>query len=101
MSDKDIEKLVDALAARGLVVGPASIMDDAMRLQKAKTRLMRRNKLTPYEVAKFKLLPNQPTLKTVKNMIDDGRIRRDEVFTDKSGKRYITKACIERLTDNL
>lgn len=92
-----VDDLVEGLAERGLVVVPAALVDDALRLQKAKTKMMRRNKLTPYEVSKFKLLPNAPSLNTIKKMIEDGRIKADETFVDRKNKTYITRGCINRL----
>lgn len=92
-----VDDLVKGLAERGLAVVPAVLVDEAMQLQKAKARMMRRNKLTPYEVSKFKLLPNAPSLNTIKNMIEDGRIKPCETFVDRKNKTYITRACINRL----
>lgn len=97
MSETEINKLIDAFESRGLMIGPASLMSEALQLQKAKDRIMRRDKMTPYEVAKFKLLPGAPSLETIKNMIKDGRIRKDEAFKDRSNKQYITRACVNRL----
>lgn len=95
--DRIVDKLISKLASKGLVVVTAALADDALRIRKAKDRLMRRSKLTPYEVSKFKLLPGAPSLTTVKNMIADGRILKDEVFTDKNNKQYVTRECINRL----
>jgi hypothetical protein len=92
-----VDELVAGLAAKGLAIVPASLVDDAIQLQKARNRMLKRDKLTPYEVAKFKLLPGAPSLSTVKNMSSDGRINDAEAYEDKSGKQYITRACIERL----
>ena len=92
-----VESLIDGLAKKGLMVVPAHLADGALQLYKAKQRLMRRNKLTPYEISKFKLLPGAPSLPTVKNMISDGRIKANEVITDGAGKTYVIRAAVERL----
>jgi hypothetical protein len=101
MSETDreviIEGVLDGLAQKGLMVVPAHLASEALQLQKAKQRLMRRSKLTPYEISKFKLLPGSPSLATVKNMISDGRIKAVEVITDGSGKRYVIRSAVERL----
>lgn len=105
MSDLERKQIVDdlvaGLAAKGLAVVPAALVDDAMQLQKARALMMRRNKLTPYEVAKFKLLPGAPSYNTIRTMMDDGRIKVSETFKDSTGKVYITKSCINRLNGDL
>jgi hypothetical protein len=92
-----VDDLVKGLAAKGLVVMPAVLVDDAVRLQKARVSVMRRSKVTAYEVVKFQLLPNVSSLNTVKNMVKDGRILAGENYRDSNGKLYITKIAIERL----
>lgn len=92
-----VDQLVDGLAQKGLAIVPASMLDTAMQLHKAKTRLMRRNKFTLYEVSKFQLLPGAPTLNTVKNMVSDGRIHANEVLKQGNGKTYVVKSAVERL----
>lgn len=92
-----INGLIERLSEKGMVLVSADIADEALKLQRAKTKLMRRAKLTPYEISKFRLLPGVTSINTVNNMIADGRILEDEVFVDKSGKRYVIKAAIERL----
>ena len=92
-----VDELVAGLAAKGLAVVPVDLVAEALKFQKAKTKLMRRNQLTPYEISKFELLDGAPSLTTIKNMIEDGRILPTEVIDGKGGKRYIIKAAIERL----
>lgn len=92
-----VNALVDGLAAKGLAVVPANLVEPAMILQKARERIMRRSKITPYEIAKFHLVPGAKTLKTIKDWIKQGVIKEHEHFTDGSGKLYITKECVNRL----
>lgn len=94
-----VDELVAGLAAKGLAVVPASLVEPAMQLQKAKAKLMKRAKVTPYECAKFQLIDGVTSIKTVKTMVKDGRITANESFTDRSGKLYITTSCINRLND--
>jgi hypothetical protein len=95
-----VNSIVDGLAAKGLAVVPANLVEPAMALQKAKDLLMKRGKVTPYEIAKFELLDGVKALKTIKNMVADGRIKKHEHFIDRSGKLYITTECINRLNEN-
>lgn len=100
-SDKlDIaNKVVDILIGKGFEITKASDLDAELQLKKAKARMMRRNRLTPYEISKFELINGVKSIKTVKNMVVDGRIRPDENYKDSSGKLYITRAAIERLNN--
>jgi len=99
MSEDVIQQIVDGLADKGLAVVPANLVEPAMTLQKARERILKRSKITPYEIEKFKLLPGAPTQNTVKNMVKDGRITDNEWFRDRTGKIYITRACINRLNN--
>lgn len=94
-------EVVSLLADKGLVLTTADAVDTVLQLQKAQARIMRRNKMTPYEVAKFKLLPGNPSLSTIKNMISDGRIKKTEYFFDSNNKLYITRACVARLKQEI
>lgn len=92
-----INSLVEGLAAKGLAVVPANLVEPAMVLQKARARIMKRSKVTPYEIQKFGLVDGVKNQKTIKNMVKDGRIKQHEHFIDKSNKMYITTECINRL----
>lgn len=95
--DEMVNAVIDGLAKKGLAVVPADLVEPALVLQKGRERLMKRNKLTPYEIAKFKLLPGAPTAATIKNMVKDGRILDHESFKDRGGKLYITTSAVKRL----
>lgn len=94
-----VEGLVSSLEAKGLMVVPASLVDDYETLKKAQNLLRSRSKLTPYEVAKFKLIPNATSYATVMNMVKDGRIKSNETYRDRSGKLYILRSGIERIKE--
>ena len=100
MTSKDIDAIVDGLAAKGLAVVPANLVDPAIQLKKAQDRLMKRSKLTPYEIAKFNLI-GVNSQNTIKNMVKDGRIAEHEHYRDRNNNLYITTACVRRLNDKL
>lgn len=71
-----------------------------MCIESVKKSVMRRSKITPYEVAKLNLISSVNRIEDVETMINDGRIRRDEVFVDVYGSTYLDVGCIKRLSSN-
>lgn len=99
MSDKDVQRIIDGMVARGYALVPSDLLEPAMIMHKKRTSAMRKKALTPYEIVNLQLIPGIKTLNTIKNMVADGRIKDFENYKDSSGKLYITKACINRLNN--
>jgi hypothetical protein len=96
--DQIVEGVVNRLEQKGMVIVPHQIAVEAFDIMKAKQLILKRNKITPYEVAKFKLIGNV-SITTIYNMLKDGRIMEHEQFTDETGKVYITREGINRLSN--
>ncbi|MGE5944091.1 MAG: hypothetical protein ACM31G_07110 [Flavobacteriales bacterium] len=91
----------DILKQRGLIVVPQNEFENKAWYNK-RSNLLRKKWLTPYEIAKFELLDTKPTLKTIKNMITEGRILKHETYIDESGKIpkvMVSRQAIERLNN--
>ena len=93
---KIVDEVIEALEAKGLVLVPASELDD-MQKRKAEQRLLSRTKLTPYQVIKFDLLPGVKSIKTIKNMAEDGRFGKYEYLIDSNGKHWVLTSALKRM----
>lgn len=93
-----VNKVIKSLEEKGLVVTTAAHLENLER-QKTINRLLSRTKLTPYQIAKFKLIPGVSSLKTVKNMAQDGRLKKHEHYTDSTGKHFVLTTAVKRLRD--
>jgi len=69
---------IEALREAGLVVLPNSLAAEALLLIKDRETLLKQKHLTQYQIAKAHLIPGKTTAQTIKNMISDGRITKDE-----------------------
>lgn len=96
--DQIVEGVVNRLEEKGMVIVPHQIAIEAFDIMKAKQLILKRNKITPYEIVKFKLIGNV-SIPTIYNMIKDGRIMDHEHFKDEAGKIYITRECVNRLSN--
>lgn len=90
-----VNEIISGLEAKGLTVVPASLLNNLSGDIKAKS-LLQQKMLTPYQIAKFKLIPGVTSMLTVKNMTVDGRIGKKEFYTI-GGKMYIMTAAVKRL----
>ena len=92
---KIVREVLEDLIAEGYAVVPNSVLKDIN--QKAKVNsLLSLKKLTPYQIAKFELIPGITSIDTVKNMTTDGRIGKKEFYKE-GDKMYIIPAAIKRL----
>lgn len=93
-----VDEVIASLEAKGLVLVPASELNNIERL-KAEQRLLSRTKLTPYQIAKFGLIPGVKSMETIKNMSTDGsgRLGKHDHYTDKDGKHWVMTSAIKRL----
>lgn len=90
-------EFIEALKAANLVILPEDAAAFAHDFYKEQKKLLAQKALTPYQIAKYKLLPGVKTLKTVKDMINDGRITGSEYYNDTNGKLKISCVAIKRL----
>lgn len=91
------QEFIQALKKAGLVLMPAELTETVYLDAHKQKKLLKQPYITPYQIAKNKLLPGVKTLKTVKDMIADNRIDKDEFFKDPEGKLQIYTRAIKRL----
>lgn len=93
-----VDELIASLEAKGLVLVPATELEN-MERKKTEQRLLSRAKLTPYQIAKFGLIPGVKSMKTIKNMATDGsgRLGKHDHYTDKNGKHFVMTSAVKRL----
>jgi len=90
-----VKEVIKDLLAAGFMVMPASMVEDLNQIHYA-NRMLKQKKLTPYQIAKNKLIPGVNSLETIKKMTEDGRIGPREFFVE-NRKMYITSNAIKRL----
>ena len=90
-----LEAVGEYLKANNLIVVPK----DAYKQQQEANSLLKQKSLTPYMIIKHGLLPGVSNLKTIKNMVLDGRIGVNENYKDENGKWFIMTSAIKRLRD--
>jgi hypothetical protein len=90
-------EFITAIKHSGLVLVPNDVAQHSMEFLKQQHDVMKCKYVSPYKIAKYKLLPGVTHLQTVKNMIDDGRIAPDEWFKDEADKIQILTTALKRL----
>jgi len=88
---------IQAIKDQGLILVPDHVGLKALEIMKEQEQLLKHKHLTPYQIAKHGLIPGITTLKTIKNMIADGRIGTNEWYLDAGGKYHILTQAIKRL----
>jgi hypothetical protein len=90
-------EMIGTLKGAGLLLVPEEAGPFALRFYKEQQQLLKLKHSTPYLIAKYKLLPKHPDLRTIKNMVKDGRIRPGEVFENTKGMLQIMMSAVKRL----
>ena len=90
-------EFISAIKLSGLVLVPSEVGAAGLDVVKQHQQLLKKKYLSPYKIAKAKLLPGVTHLNTIKNMIADGRIDQDEWFKDADGKTQVLSIAIKRL----
>lgn len=93
-------EFITALKDAGLVLLPKAAAEYGTDFLVKQKIALSKTAITPYKIAKLKLIPGVKTLKTVKDMINDGRIGVNEFYTDSSGKTYVLTAAVKRLRND-
>lgn len=95
------ETLKNFLKAEGLILVSEDIAKLGADIYLDQKRILKQKTITPYLIAKFRLLPGVKTLKTIKNMVEDGRISKNEYYIDNSGKMHILTMAVKRLRNEV
>lgn len=90
-------EFISALQAEGLVLVPDFVGNHVKDFYEKRQQLLRKKYVTPYQIAKYGLLPGVKSIKTVKAMLTDGRIAATEWFLDKQGKKQVLTMAIKRI----
>lgn len=75
-----VKEFIEAIHESGLVLTEKHIAEYGLDFYTQQKRLLAEKYVSAYAVAKWKLLPGHPTLLTIKNMIKDGRISKNEYW---------------------
>ena len=89
-------EFITAIKDEGLVLVPKHIGEHALTFYKKQQDLLKKKAVTPYQIANYNLLPGVTNLKTIKNMIADGRITTDESFKQ-DNKVFVLTEALKRL----
>lgn len=92
---KIVREVLEDLISEGYAVVPNSVLKDINQNEKVKS-LLSLKKLTPYQIAKFQLIPGVTSIPTVKKMTVDGRIGKKEFYFE-CYKMCIIPNAIKRL----
>lgn len=90
-------EFIQAIKDENLMLIPAEYGAHVMELVAVQNRLLKHKSISAYKVAKYRLIPNVTTVRTVKNMVADGRISAMHAFKDASGKLQIMTSAIKLL----
>jgi hypothetical protein len=92
-------ELVAELKSEGLIlVHKSSVFTDVNKLREREA-IMRLKTVTPSMIIKHQLLINVKSVRTIKNMVKDGRIKANEWLKDSNGTLQILTAAIKRLNN--
>jgi len=90
-------ELVAELKNEGLIlVHKSSVFADVNKLREREA-IMRLKTVTPNMIIKHQLLNNVKSVRTIKNMVKDGRIKANEWLKDSNGTMQVLTAAINRL----
>lgn len=92
-------EFIQAIRDEKLILIPAEYGDLVFNTVKKQQDLLSQKAITAFKVARYNLIPNCTTIRTLKNMVVDGRISKHERYYDTSGKLYIMTNAIKRLRD--
>ena len=90
-------EFIQAIKDENLILIPAEYGEVVFDVVKKQQSLLKHKAVSAYMVAKYKLIPNVNTLRTIKNMVADGRISASECYHDASGKLHIITNYIKRV----
>lgn len=94
-----INAVMATFKAEGLVLIPEEAGKFVTKFYEKRKTVLKQTWVTAYEVAEYQLLNKKPSLKTVKNMIEDGRITADETYKNK-GVHMVLVSALHRINNN-
>ena len=100
MSNKELAyEIVNEIESRGMMLMPKDFAKYAVQFDARREKLMREKSVSLYKAAKFGLVNGISSLKTLKNMIADSRIKSNEFYKNSKGTYMILTAAIKRLNN--
>lgn len=92
-------EFINALRNEGLILVPEKYAHMVAELEKKQYQALKAKTITPYKIAKLSLIPGANSIKTITDMIADGRIGVNEWFKDANNKTYVMVSAVKRLRD--
>lgn len=99
ISNKSIQAIIEGLKKEGLVLVNKSVAEFGLAFQSKRDRLMQAKSVSVYKVAKYQLIEGVTSPDTIKNMIKDGRLGKNESYKDEKGRLFIITMAIKRLNE--
>lgn len=93
-------ELSENLRERGLVIVHKSVAQYGFFFMQRREQLLKQKAVTPSLIVKYQLLNQVQSIGTIKNMVKDGRITKNEWFKDNKNVLHITTAAINRLNND-
>lgn len=99
LDQNTMDAVMATLKANDLILVHKSTAQVSARFYKKRQALLRKTAVSACAVADYNLLDSQPTRRTVKNMIKDGRIMPHEAYMD-NGVQMVLVSAIKRINNN-
>lgn len=95
---ESITALVAEMKQQNLVLVHSSVAYYGFEFMREREAMLKLKAVTPNMIIKYKLLTNVKSVRTIKNMVADGRIGKNEWFKDSKGVMQILTAAIKRIS---
>lgn len=90
---------IERLKAEGLILVPERVAEHGLSYYEKRRKLLAKKTVSPHEIVKYELL-GATTVRTIKNMIKDGRIHATECYQETTGRWRIMTSAINRINQN-
>lgn len=98
--DKIVSGLMETIQKKGLVLVPENAAEFALQFAAERKKAFKKTAVTPQTIVKYKMLNSKPTVRTIKNMVKDGRIGVEEHYRNDKDHLYILVSTIKRLNSS-
>lgn len=99
LSKDSISAIINSLKKEGLYVVSETVAKFGVDISKKRQKLMKKVSVSAYECAKYELIDNVKSADTIKNMIKDHRLGKNEFFKNENDVLHITTMAIKRLNN--
>jgi hypothetical protein len=95
-----VSNLMDSFKKEGLVLVPENAAVFALQYAAERKKAFKKTAVTPHTIVKYKMLNTNPTVRTIKNMVKDGRIGVEEHYRDSKDHLYVLVSAIKRINSS-